>query len=141
MQCHIPKSCAFVAAGVLLTASLAVAGQTPAATTLTFDRAVRVPGVTLPAGTYVFKRVGADHDQRTVQIYQANPRRLVATLMAVPTVRDGGGADVVFGDTPKGGLPVLRAWYERGTQNGYSFIYGSAELARLRKAPAVLATD
>lgn len=143
MHVQARRWCTRLALGVALTALWAAGASAQgrlAATMLTFDRAVRVPGVTLPKGTYMFVRVAGDPDGRTVQIFRASPRRLVTTIMAVPTIRDGGGPDVVFADGPRGSLAVLRTWYERGTQTGYSFVYTRSELASIMEPGAELST-
>ena len=143
MHVQANRWCTRLALGVALVgtwAAAAAAQGPPAATMLTFDRAIRVPGVTLPEGTYIFERAASDPDGRTVHIFRANPRRLVTTIMAVPTTRDGGGPDVVFADPSRGFLPVLRTWYERGTQTGYSFVYTRSELATISEPGAELST-
>ena len=107
---------------------------------MTFSAPVRVPGMTLPAGTYSFERTASDTDRRTVQIYRTAPRRLVATLMAMPVTRDGGGGDIMMAESPGGAVPLLRVWYERGTQDGFAFIYAKQELDQFMKPPVVVST-
>ena len=120
---------------------IAAAQTQPPAVTLTFDRAVRLPGVTLPAGTYVFERARSDSNRQTVLVFRAKPRRLIATFMTNPTIRDGGSADVVFDYGERGSIPVIRAWYERERQDGYQFIYPRSELERIANPGVERATN
>lgn len=120
---------------------VAAAQTRPSVMTLTFDRAVRLPGVTLPAGTYVFERAKSDSNRQTVLVFHAQPRRLVATFMTNPTIRDGGGADVVFDYGQRGSIPLIRAWYERGQQDGFQFVYPRSELERIANPGIERATN
>jgi len=56
-------------------------------TTVTFNAPVEVPGKVLPAGTYVFKLLDSPSDRHIVQIYDADQKKLFATILAVPDYR------------------------------------------------------
>ena len=139
---HLRTSMFLVATLLLVVTSGAgpAAQGSPRTTTMTFSAPVRVPGVTLPAGTYSFEQLRSDSDRLTVQIYRTGPRRLVTTLMATPVTRDGGGGDITIAQSASSSVPLLRVWYQRGTQDGYAFIYAKSEVDSFLHAPVVLST-
>src|ERR1043166_1742960 len=55
-------------------------------TSFTFNEPVEIPGMVLPAGTYVFKRA-VTVDPHVIQILNADQTRLYATVMTVPDYR------------------------------------------------------
>lgn len=73
--------------GLGLSAVRANADQWDKKTTVTFSAPVEVPGKVLPAGTYVFKLLDSPSERHIVQIYDADQRKLYATILAVPDYR------------------------------------------------------
>src|SRR5258705_11996096 len=82
-----------MAAGLAAVTLLAVTSVTPAfaqagaehkATYLTFSKAVQVPGMTLPAGTYPF-RIADPASQTTWQVVHANGTPPLPWVFSVPT--------------------------------------------------------
>ena len=132
-------SCIRVVAGLLFVASFAVTataqegrdGRT-GRTALTFSAPVRLPGVTLAAGTYVFQRVGSDRDMRSMQVFSVKPQQLLATLRTSPVTRARSGAEVVFHHTP-----ALAELYVDGGAAGSEFIYSREEQQQFAAGPAV----
>src|SRR5262245_13664168 len=53
---------------------------------LTFSAPVEVPGMTLPAGTYVFKRPDAN-SARIIQVFSEDEKHIIGTFLTVPTKR------------------------------------------------------
>ena len=137
-------SCIRVVAGLLFVASFAVTataqegrdGRT-GRTALTFSAPVRLPGVTLAAGTYVFQRVGSDRDMRSMQVFSVKPQQLLATLRTSPVTRARSGAEVVFHHTPAGVTPALAELYVDGGAAGSEFIYSREEQQQFAAGPAV----
>ena len=89
-----------------------------ATTSATFKSAVQLPGVLLPAGTYQFA-VAAD--RRSVVVSDAD-RRIVTTLMVVPTTRASRGAVLVMRNDVSGPAPEVAAMYLDGGRNGFEFV-------------------
>src|SRR2546430_14068777 len=56
-------------------------------TILTFSGAVQIPGVTLPAGSYVFKLADLSGNRHVVQVFDKDERKLFTTLLAIPNQR------------------------------------------------------
>ena len=121
-------------AGVLFVASFAFTASAQSGgnnTVLTFKGPVRLPGITLAAGTYEFQRVESDRDVRSMQVFSVKPRRLVATLRTSPIIRQGGGDNVIFRQTPAGATPAVAVLYLGGSTTGAEFIYSGDEQKQL----------
>lgn len=91
---------------------------------LTFDRAVALPGVTLPAGSYTFERLEPGSD--VVRVTDRAGRRIYFTGFTVRVLRPPSMPDtvtVVLGEAPRGSAVPIRAWYPRGIEDGHEFIY------------------
>src|SRR5713101_4877132 len=56
-------------------------------TYLTFSAPVQVPGVTLPAGTYMFKLADLQGNRHVVQVFDKEGRQIFATILAIPDER------------------------------------------------------
>ena len=94
---------------------------------LTFDGPVRLPGVTLGAGTYLFERV--EPTNADVIVVRSGDRGRVYFMAATRrTERPAGlAADrvVTFGEARRGEVPPITAWYPDGERKGHAFVYGS----------------
>src|SRR5215471_7492302 len=119
-------------------------------TFLTFNRAVQVPGATLPAGTYLF-RIANPNAQTIWQILDEHGRHVLATFYFVSTkertvqeINQAGNKPVVrFHETPQGVAPAMKALYYPSEPAGSFFLYPKAqaeEIAAVTHEP-VLATD
>lgn len=115
---------------VLALLAAMVAGTTSQATApltgvnnLTFGGRVALPGVTLPAGTYVFER-DADANSHIVRVRSTNYQQLLFVGFTTPVTRPRGfKATVSFGEVERGKpLPIV-AWYPVGSDRGYQFLY------------------
>ena len=96
---------------------------------LTFSGAFQLPGVTLPAGTYTFKRVAPG----VIQVLSQNHQTLYGTFMSVPTLRSERTLkqEVVFGEAPASEAAPVKvwfpfpepAWFNYHRSVGYEFLY------------------
>ena len=111
-----------LAATVLSTVSQA---SSPLTTTndLTFGSPVALPGVTLPAGTYVFERDIASNSH-IVRVKSPNYQKLLFVGLTTPVSRPRGlKGPVSFGEAA-GGQPIpIIAWYPVGSDRGHQFLY------------------
>ena len=103
----------------------------PNTTHMAFEHPVRVPGVTLAAGSYVFEyRQNPGLSPREfVWIRRADSGDVFGPYPIVPRVRVRGIQErvVVFDDAGETDVPTIRAWFGRGRSRGYEFVYtGSA---------------
>ena len=95
-------------------------------TYLTFSGAVELPGVTLPAGTYVFERVETSSriDLVRVRSKQHNTVYLTAFTNMVSRPRNLGPDQwVTFKEAKPGAAPQIAVWFPAGEAMGHQFVY------------------
>lgn len=112
--------------GLSLTASMHGAAATALHTNrLTFGGPVRLPGVTLTAGTYLFERVEPTNPD--VIVVRSGDRTKVYYLAETRRADRPAGLDrsrlVTFGEARRGEVPPITAWYPEGEQKGHAFVY------------------
>src|SRR5579864_7759827 len=93
-------------------------------TKITFSQPVDVAGHVLVAGTYIFKMADAN-DRHIVQIFSADGKKVIATVMTIPDYRLTATDKTVmrFREVPAGSPEALRAWFYPGRRIGEEFIY------------------
>jgi hypothetical protein len=92
---------------------------------LTFGGAVALPGVTLIAGTYAFERVFAGAPD-VIVVRGIDGRKVYFMGTTQPRVRPAGMRPdevVTFGEGRRGTPPPITAWYPRGAELGFGFVY------------------
>jgi hypothetical protein len=117
-------------------------------TILTFSQRFEIPGHVLPAGTYMFKLADTLSDRHIVQVFSADGKTIIATVMTIPDYRLKTTSDTVvrFNEVPRGAPDAIRAWFYPGNSVGQEFVYPksrAAQLARTTKVvvPAVAVAD
>ncbi len=134
------KTLVFVFALACLGAALtpqARADEWNRATTMTFNAPVELPGVVLPAGTYVFKLADSLSDRDIVQVFNKDENHLYATILAVPDYRvePTDKTVVTFNkEQPAGSPEAIKAWFYPGDTDGYEFVYPKSKAIELAKA-------
>jgi hypothetical protein len=113
-------------------------------TFLTFSGAVEMPGVTLPAGTYVFKL--ADTPSRNVvEVWTREENKMIGHWLFVQAERPDVSQDtvVMFKETAAGQTPAVHFWYYPGERIGKEFVYPKSQALKLaaRTNERVLSTD
>jgi len=113
---------------LLLAALPAVADQWNKKTTVTFARPVELPGIVLPAGTYVFKLADSNSNRHIVQVFNADESQIFTTILAIPNYRLTPTDKVVmpFEERAPGNAEALRAWFHPGDNFGQEFVYPKA---------------
>ena len=93
--------------------------------TLTFNRAVALPGVVLPAGSYLFGL--ADMSRLNVVVVRSHDRRKVFYMGFTTTVQRPASMSrnnaVTFGEASVNEPPPISIWYEIGDSIGHEFKY------------------
>ena len=116
-----------IAMFVLVLAQHVAAGTFAERTTyLTFSRSVRLPGVTLAAGTYVFELADPYSAAGVVRVLSGDRRKSYFMGFTNATERPRGlrlDASVSLGESAGGVAPPITAWYPIGERTGRQFIY------------------
>lgn len=116
----------------------AVAAQqtnTSERTFLTFSNTVQMPGLTLPAGTYVFKL--ADTSSRNVvQVWNEQEDKMLGHWLFVQSERPEVTAEtvVMFREMPAGTTPAVQYWYFPGEKIGKEFVYPKDQATQIASA-------
>jgi len=113
----------------------ACADENDKKTIVTFSEPFEIPGVALPAGTYVFKLVNSMTDRNIVQVFDKDETRLYATVFAIPDYRpQPTGATVTYFEERTAGAPqAIRAWFYPGDEVGQEFVYPPSRATELAK--------
>jgi len=95
------------------------------ATKLTFNEPVEVPGQVLAAGTYWFILADKDSDRNIVQIWNADRKHLVTTILAIPDYRRDTPEKTIinFEERPSGQPEAIQSWFYPGSSLGLEFVY------------------
>jgi hypothetical protein len=102
-------------------------------TYFTFNQSVALPGVTLPAGTYMFRLADPDTTRRVIQVSDKDGTQSYALLLTMPAYRTQAVKDseIRFLETPAGAPRAIDAWWYVGDSTGYEFMYSKQQLAAL----------
>ena len=119
---RVVVSIAAAALFVLWTAP-ARADESDELTYFTFSAPIELPGVALPAGTYIFEHpITGEH---LVQVLSQDGRTVYGTFITIPetrmTVTDQ--PTVQFREESAGTPPEIKAWFYPGRMTGDEFIY------------------
>jgi hypothetical protein len=101
-------------------------------TLFTFGAPVRLPGVTLPPGRYLF-RLADVNSQSVVQVLNTDGTKLFGTFFTIPAVRPTAAEapEVHFMETQATAPRPVRTWWYPGEPTGFEFIYSKREARRL----------
>src|SRR5687767_7983499 len=122
-------------------AVLAFTGTTAHAQTIddrtffTFSQPVTLPGVTLPAGKYLFRTPDATTGRRVVQVLSADGTKSYAMLLSIPAQRFSAPAqpEIRFMETAEGTPVAIKSWWYPGKTVGYEFIYPKEQALTLAR--------
>jgi hypothetical protein len=125
--------------GVLFAVLPAMADKWDKLSKITFNAQVALPGVTLPAGTYVFKLLNSPADRHVVEVFNEEQDHLFTTILAIPNWRLKPTDKTVlnFAEQPPGMPQTVRAWFYPGDNFGQEFVYPKAEARELAVAAQV----
>jgi len=114
-------------------------------TILTFSGPVQIPGVTLPAGSYVFKLADLSGNRHVVQVFDKAEKKIYTTILAIPNQRlDASDKPVVlFSERASGSPQAVKVWYYPGDTIGNEFVYPKSQAMRIAKEThqSVLSTN
>lgn len=123
-------------------------GATPGAqpsdyrTYFTFSTPVTLPGVTLPAGRYLFRLADPDSSRKVISVLSADGKKPLAMLHTIPNqlMKAPQDPELRFMETSGNVPPAIKTWWYPGKAIGYEFIYprGQAlELAKVTSDPVL----
>lgn len=129
-----------IASMALTVLTLGIAGAAQAQpsdyrTYFTFSGPVTLPGVTLPAGTYLFRLADADTSRKVVSIQSQDGRRQIAMLHTIPNqaAQAPNDPEIRFMEASSSVPPPIKTWWYPGKAIGYEFIYPRAQAMQLAK--------
>ena len=128
----ITLCCALVVAAVLMVPGVR-ADEYTKLTYLTFSGPVQVPGVTLPAGTYMFKLADPSGGRRAIQIWDEKGTKLYTMLLTIPDEQLEAKDDpvVLFSERPSGSAHAVKSWFYPAERIGYEFIYPKSQAMKI----------
>jgi len=118
--------CGVVLLGVLATSSTGAFENASRSTRFTFSGPVRLPGVTLAAGTYTFEIVNPTTGSNVVVVRSKDRSKVYAMKMTNFVYRPKSSdlkAAISFGETPAGIPPAVKAWFPLNETLGREFLY------------------
>jgi hypothetical protein len=134
-----------VAVFVCLTAAPVSAQPLDKRTLFTFSGPVTLPGVTLPAGQYLFRLADPNSSSKVVQVLNADGTKPYGLFFTIPAERLEAPStpEVRFMETASGTPAAIKTWWYPGERRGYEFIFPREQARRLATAASqpVLTTD
>ena len=134
----LSKVVAFLTLAVL---TLSIAGRAEAQpadyrTYFTFSAPVTLPGVTLPAGKYIFRLADPDSSRKVINVLSEDGKRSLAMLQTIPNqaMKAPKDAEIRFMETSAKVPPPVKTWWYAGKAIGYEFIYPRKQALELAKA-------
>ena len=134
-----------VAVFVCLVAAPVSAQPLDKRTLFTFSGPVTLPGVTLPAGQYLFRLADPNSSSKVVQVLNAEGTKPYGLFFTIPAERlePASSPEVRFMETASGTPAAIRTWWYPGERRGYEFIFPKEQARRLAMGASqpVLTTD
>ena len=104
-------------------------------TYFTFSTPVTLPGVTLPAGRYLFRLADPDSSRKVISVLSEDGKTPLAMLHTIPNqlTKAPNDPEVRFLETSGNMPPPIKGWWYPGKSIGYEFIYPRAQALQLAK--------
>ncbi len=124
-----------VGLGIAMFASAVQAQPEDKRTFFTFSGPIALPGVTLPAGRYIFRIVDTTTSRKVIQVTSEDQKKPYAMMNTIPDTRRDPAKDatVAFYETAKGTPAAVKSWWYPGERDGYQFIYPRAQAKMIAK--------
>jgi hypothetical protein len=105
-------------------------------TYFTFTTPVTLPGVTLPAGRYLFRLADPNSSRKVISVLSADGKTPLAMLHTIPNqvMKAPNKPEIRFMETSANMPPAIKTWWYPGKAIGYEFIYPRAQALQLAKA-------
>ena len=104
-------------------------------TYFTFSTPVTLPGVTLPAGRYLFRLADPNSGRKVINVMSADGKKPLAMLLTIPNQlpKAPNDPEIRFMETAGDVPPAIKTWWYPGKSIGYEFIYPRAQALKLAK--------
>jgi hypothetical protein len=105
-------------------------------TLFTFSGPVSMPGVTLPAGQYLFRLANPESGRNVVQVLNADGTKPYGMFFAMRAERldPASTAEVRFMETATSMPAAIKTWWYPGERSGYEFVYPKEQARRLAQS-------
>ena len=102
-------------------------------TLFTFSGPVAMPGVTLPAGQYLFRLANPESGRNVIQVLNADGTKPFGMFFAMRAERfePASTPEVRFMETAAGMPAAIKTWWYPGERAGYEFVYPKEQARRL----------
>jgi hypothetical protein len=132
------RMCRVVCAVAVLAWFMSAGGSAQTAderTFFTFSGPFELPGVALPAGTYLFRLADPDGGRGVVQVLSADGKKAYGMFFtrADDRITPSDKPEVRFMETPAGVPPAIKSWWYPLNLEGREFIYPKEQARRLAK--------
>jgi LPXTG-motif cell wall-anchored protein len=104
-------------------------------TFFTFSGPVTLPGVTLPAGTYLFRLADPTTGRKVINVLSKDGKKSLAMLHTIPNqlLKAPQNPEIRFMETTAKTPPPIKTWWYPGKAIGYEFIYPRPQALKLAK--------
>ena len=95
---------------------------------VTFSGRFALPGVALPAGTYIFELAAPELRTDVVRVMSGDRSQVYLTAFTRTVARPAGlrpDRQIVFHEAPSATTQPVRTWYPMGAAVGHEFIYAA----------------
>jgi hypothetical protein len=126
----------------LVTTPAVYADDWDKATRITVNQPFEIPGMILPAGTYIIRIVDLAAERHLVRITSEDGLKIYATLFGIPDFRlePTDETAITFYESKVNGPQPLHQWFYPGRQYGIEFAYPktrATEIAKVVEEPVV----
>jgi LPXTG-motif cell wall-anchored protein len=94
-------------------------------TIIKIDQPLQIRDTVLQPGSYMLRLYDSNAERHVVQIWNADGRHIINTVIANPTIKmePSGKSEFTFWETPPGTTQALRTWFYPGDVTGNEFPY------------------
>lgn len=129
-------ACVVAAAAAVLPRAAHAQGPVNQDTYFTFSAPVELPGVTLPAGRYLFVLADSPSNRHVVRVMSDDRKKLFTTVMAIPSYQVGRPSsepEIRFMEAPENAPNAVKLWIYPGRTTAHEFLYPRSQATRLAR--------
>ncbi len=132
VSCECSDRPVVVAMTLAFTASARAQGPIDEMTRVTFNSPVELPGIVLPAGTYIFRLPDREGARHVLQVLSADRATVYAMLQGVERTRAESSDTVIttFREGSSSAPPAIRTWFFADPV-GFRFMYPKDQAGRI----------